>query len=230
MDIGCGANLLCTRALLEKFPRMGCLVACDKVPIMTEEILKDEFLAEYVCKEILQFHLIDIVDCLDYRNVVNKIVCRNVLQQITDKELAFGNMYDLLRPGGHAGILFCIVNPVDACQVLINASRNWSQYRINPMPFFAKANIEDVYYKFLLEDIGFRVVRSEKRDVQLQFLNDQSFLKFLAYSTILLKIPEDRMTQFKEESVSLFKRLIGYSGSGPLCYEASELLLLAIKP
>ncbi|GFU07209.1 hypothetical protein TNCV_4946801 [Trichonephila clavipes] len=32
MDIGCGTHFLCIRALLEKFPRMGCLVASDKVP------------------------------------------------------------------------------------------------------------------------------------------------------------------------------------------------------
>ncbi|GFS86945.1 uncharacterized protein TNCV_1280121 [Trichonephila clavipes] len=140
-------------------------------------------------------------------------------------------MYDLLRPGGHAGILFCTANPVDACQLLLSTSANWAQYRISLMPFFTQANLEDEYYKVVLEYIGFRVVRCEKRDVQLLFLNDQSFLReFLAYTTVFLKIPEDRMAQFKEESVSHFKVLIGYSGSGPLRYEASELLLLAINP
>ncbi|GFQ71693.1 hypothetical protein TNCT_516601 [Trichonephila clavata] len=43
MDIGCGVYLLCCRALLEEFPRMGCLLAGDKFDVLTTEIWTDSF-------------------------------------------------------------------------------------------------------------------------------------------------------------------------------------------
>ncbi|GFS54392.1 hypothetical protein TNIN_409711 [Trichonephila inaurata madagascariensis] len=234
MDIGCGGFFLCTRALLEKFPRMGCLLAVDKFRTISNEIKEDEFFAEYFRNNSLQFHLADITDSSSlefYRGLIHKIVSRNMLQHVTDKEMAFQHMYDLLRPGGHAAVLFCIENPVETWRLIISTSTNWEQYRRNEIILFYAANLEDGYYENVLEDIGFRVVRCERSDVQHQFENDQTLLtKLLSLATIFLKIPEDKMTQFKEESVKLFKELIGYSGSGPLRYEISDLLLLAIKP
>ncbi|GFQ71692.1 uncharacterized protein TNCT_516591 [Trichonephila clavata] len=109
----------------------------------------------------------------EYRNLLDKIVCRNTLQQIVNKELAFQNMYYLLKRGGHAGIIFCLANPVGSWQLKISSSENWGQYRKNGTPLFTPANLEDNYYKNVLEDIGFRVVRCERSDVQLQFLNDE---------------------------------------------------------
>ncbi|GFR28661.1 jhamt [Trichonephila clavata] len=233
MDIGCGSDFLCSRALLEKFPRMGCLLAIDTVSFMTSEIMADEFFAEYFRNATLQLHLVDIMDSSgleDYRNFIHKIVCRNMLHQVADKELAFKNMYDMLRPGGHAGIIFCLANDICTWQIIISSSKNWGQYKRESTPFFIPANQEDNYYKDMLEDLGFRVVRCERKDVQMQFSSDQSLLKILLpIAKTNLNIPADRMTQFKEESVSLFKILINYSGNGPLHYKASEILLLAIK-
>ncbi|GFX56081.1 hypothetical protein TNCV_1954011 [Trichonephila clavipes] len=60
MDIGCGKDFSCTKALLEKFPQMGCLLAIDTVPVMTNEIMEDEFFTEYFRNATLQFHLLDI--------------------------------------------------------------------------------------------------------------------------------------------------------------------------
>ncbi|GFV00603.1 uncharacterized protein TNCV_915431 [Trichonephila clavipes] len=233
MDIGCGVHFLCCRALLEKFPLIFCVLATDIAPLFAVETLADKFLGKYFRNMSLQFHPIDITDrssLEEFENRISKIVCRNTLQQIANKELAFKNMYHLLKPGGHAGIMFCLANPVGSWQLKISSSKNWGQYRRHVTPLFTPANLEDNYYKNVLEDIGFRVVRCERRDVKLQFLNDQSLLtELLAIAEALLDIPADKMLQFKEESVELFKELIGYSGSGPLQYEASELLLLAIK-
>ncbi|GFS54387.1 hypothetical protein TNIN_409691 [Trichonephila inaurata madagascariensis] len=233
MDIGCGKDFLCSRALLEKFPQIGCLLAIDALPVMTKEIMEDEFFAEYFRNATLQFHLFDIGDSSGhegYRNLVHKIVSRNMLHQVADKELAFKNMYDLLRPGGHAGIVFCLANDICTWQVIISSSKNWGQYKREGTPFFIPANQENNYYKNVLEDLGFRVVRCERKDVQIQLFSDQSLLKILLpIAKTNLNIPADRMAQFKEESVSLFKSVINYSGSGPLHYKASEILLLAIK-
>ncbi|GFX56056.1 HTH_Tnp_Tc3_2 domain-containing protein [Trichonephila clavipes] len=77
MDIGCGDHFLCTRALLEKFPRIGCLVAIDTVDVMSEEIMEDEFFAEYFRKKILQFRLLDITDWKIYYREIAKIVGRS---------------------------------------------------------------------------------------------------------------------------------------------------------
>ncbi|GFX56016.1 hypothetical protein TNCV_1953361 [Trichonephila clavipes] len=101
----------------------------------------------------------------------------------------------------------------------------------NVMPLFTPSYLEEGYYKDVLENIGFQVVLCERNTVQSQFLDDESFLReILIYARVQFKLREDLLTRFKEESISLFKELIGYSGSGPLCYEDSELLLLAIKP
>ncbi|GFV74351.1 uncharacterized protein TNCV_5127941 [Trichonephila clavipes] len=206
MDIGCG------------------------VFVFKEEILADKFLKKYFEDLSPQFHPIDITDRSDleeYENHISKNVCKNTLQQIANKELAFQNMYHLLKPGGHARISFCLANPIGSWQLKISSSKNWGQYRRHVTPLFTPANIEDNYYKNVLENIGFRVVRCEGIDAKLQFLNDQSLLTEIA--EVLFDILVDKMSQFKEESVKLYKELIGYSGSGPLQYEASELLLFVIK-
>ncbi|GFY74064.1 hypothetical protein TNIN_435261, partial [Trichonephila inaurata madagascariensis] len=155
-----------------------------------------------------------------YRNEVNKIVCRSTLQQIANKELAFQNMYNLLRPGGHAGIMFSIVNPLDACWLRISASPYWPSKSRRRL-------LQKCIGKYWFSGRSM----CERSDMQYQFLNDQSFIReWLEYTTVLLRIPADTIPQFNEESISLFKELIGYGGSGPLTYEHSELLLLAIKP
>ncbi|GFX56058.1 hypothetical protein TNCV_1953781 [Trichonephila clavipes] len=38
-------------------------------------------------------------------------------------------MYDLLRPGGHAAVLFCISNPVGTCHLRLNSSPYWANHK-----------------------------------------------------------------------------------------------------
>lgn len=237
MDVGCGYFFYSTRALLEKFENIECLIAIDKTPsIMNRGLsaVNEQIYENLLETECFQFHVIDILNSEFFHEnggLLDKIVCRNTLQQISDKDIAFRNMYAALKPGGHAAILFCLTNPVGIWQSTMTASENWRQYRKNVPPLFFPGNMEDDFYKNLLEDIGFQVVKCERIDVRLQFSSEQHCLReLLLFGRAILDIPQERMVEFKEDSLRVFKDLIGYSGSGRLRYETSDLLLLAIKP
>ncbi|GFT77548.1 hypothetical protein NPIL_20011 [Nephila pilipes] len=234
MDIGCGAFFYCTRAILEQFPEVACVVPIDRNAhiIKLERSFGEDF--EIRLRDArIQFHPVDILDSVcvqEFNGKIDKIVCRNTLQQICNKEQALRNIYDMLRPGGHAGILFCLANPVGTWQSTISSMEKWKQYMKGPSPHFIPGSLETDYYKDLMEEIGFQEVRSEIKDVKLSFSNYQSCLReLLPIGRSLLDIPAEKMNDFKRDSLQLFRELIGWS-EGPMNYTASELVLFAVKP
>ncbi|GFT35025.1 hypothetical protein NPIL_394211 [Nephila pilipes] len=63
----------------------------------------------------------------EFEGKINKIVSRNTLQQIQNKELALENMFHMLEPGGEAGILFYLSSLSTPWLQKIASSR-WKKY------------------------------------------------------------------------------------------------------
>ncbi|GFS79425.1 hypothetical protein NPIL_671061, partial [Nephila pilipes] len=63
----------------------------------------------------------------EFEGKINKIVSRNTLQQIQNKELALENMFHMLEPGGQAGILFYLNSLLTPWLQKIASSR-WKKY------------------------------------------------------------------------------------------------------
>ncbi|GFU12966.1 uncharacterized protein NPIL_650421, partial [Nephila pilipes] len=119
MDVACGCNFDCSRAILHQFPNVGCLIALDKHPsvIMEKRQFKDEMFENKIMSQIVQYFSADIErrDSLQpYKGSIDKVVSRHGFYQIENKELAIENIYHLLKPGGDAALLFWLDNPVGA--------------------------------------------------------------------------------------------------------------------
>ncbi|GFS92664.1 uncharacterized protein NPIL_192311, partial [Nephila pilipes] len=117
MDVGCGYNFYCSRAILHQFPNVGRLIAFDKHPcvIMEKRSFKDELFENKIMSKTIQCSAADIEirDSLQpYKGSIDKVVSRNVFYQIQNKELAIENIYHLLKPGGDAALLFWLDNPM----------------------------------------------------------------------------------------------------------------------
>ncbi|GFU06139.1 uncharacterized protein NPIL_197751 [Nephila pilipes] len=212
-----------------------CVTPIDKHPRTL--LLKDTFGTEFSTRlrdARLQFHNCDILDSdyiKEYTCKVDKLVCRNTLQQIDDKDQVLRNFYSILKPGGQAGILFCLANPVGTWQQTMASMEKWTPYlRSGVWPHFITGNMGTDYYKNLLEEIGFQEVRSERKDVPLSFSDYRSCLReLLPIGRSRLNIPDERMDEFKRDSLQVFKSLIGWR-EGPMNYIASEVSLFAVKP
>ncbi|GFS62623.1 hypothetical protein NPIL_291651 [Nephila pilipes] len=62
MDVGCGYNFYCSRAILHQFPNVGRLIALDKHPsmIMKRRLIKDELFESKILSNIVQCCAADI--------------------------------------------------------------------------------------------------------------------------------------------------------------------------
>ncbi|GFT25326.1 hypothetical protein NPIL_467951 [Nephila pilipes] len=62
MDVGCGYNFYCSRAILHQFPNVGLLIALDKYPsvIMEMRPFKDELFENKIMSKTIQCSAADI--------------------------------------------------------------------------------------------------------------------------------------------------------------------------
>ncbi|GFT34936.1 hypothetical protein NPIL_588561 [Nephila pilipes] len=133
MDVGCGYNFYCSRAILHQFPNVGRLIALDMHPsiIMKTRLARDEMFKNKIISNIVQYCAADIEirDSLQtYKGSIDKVVSRNVFHQIENKELAIENIYHLLKPGGDAALLFFLDNPIFTLYCKIMSMEKWSKY------------------------------------------------------------------------------------------------------
>ncbi|GFR32189.1 methyltranfer_dom domain-containing protein [Trichonephila clavata] len=95
---------------------------------------------------------------------------------IADKRKAFRNVYNLLKPGGEAAILFEVDSPYHQCYRCIIESPKWSHIfksRSLEYPQIYSENSCDAYYKRLLQDLGFTVVLCKKKQKTFAFSSDE---------------------------------------------------------
>ncbi|GFT93795.1 uncharacterized protein NPIL_8221 [Nephila pilipes] len=237
MDVGCGYNFYCSRAILHQFPNLGRLIALDKHPsvIMRRRQFKDEMFENKIMSKRVQRCSADIEirDSLQpYKGSIDKVVSRYVFNQIENKELAIENIYHLLKPGGDAALLFWLDNPMCAWYSKIISMKKWSKYidTSKLIPTYLPGKLEKDYYKNVMQSVGFQEVRSEIINIPLVYRNDEICLNELWQITKgISKIPRNRKLEFEFDLLESFKNII-CSKSEPVCYTIVGLLLFAVKP
>ncbi|GFY71591.1 hypothetical protein TNIN_53081, partial [Trichonephila inaurata madagascariensis] len=103
MDIGCGVEMNCCKAILTQFPDVRALIAVDKQSTVFQQAhFRDRRISSCV-GNILERDSLKM-----YEGKMNKIISTNTFHHIDDKEMAFRNIYHLLKPGGEAGFFFVV--------------------------------------------------------------------------------------------------------------------------
>ncbi|GFR23524.1 jhamt [Trichonephila clavata] len=226
MDIGCGAELNCCKAILMQFPDVRALIAVDKENTVFQQA--------HIRDRRIQFCVGDIQErdsLKSYEGKMDKIISTFTFQEIVDKETAFQNVYRLLKSGGEAGFYFC----VKSCMYSVLTE-------LSKIPKF-RAMLEDTYtenlypmehgeqyYKEMLERIGFKDVRSIEEEKRSLFPTDLEF-KDSMYGGLQVnrKLSLEDVHALKEKIFELYVKRFGKCEGKPF-YNSIHINLLGVKP
>ncbi|GFR33924.1 jhamt [Trichonephila clavata] len=170
-----GHRLRCSTELLSSYTdavsRCETLIAVDKDSTVYEKA--------HFRERRIQFCVGDIKDrdsLKSYEGKMDKVISTSTFHQIIDKEMAFRNVYRLLKPGGEAGFFFC----VNSCTCkLLMALSEIPEYEA----ILQDSCVENLYspehgrqyYREMLEKIGFKHVQAFEEEKRLPFPTDKYF-------------------------------------------------------
>ncbi|GFR33922.1 jhamt [Trichonephila clavata] len=226
MDIGCGDELNCCKAILMQFPDVRALIAVDKESTVFQQA--------HFRDGRIQFCVGDIQDrnpFKSYEGKMNKILSTHTFHHIIDKELGFRNVYRLLKPGAEAGFLFC----VNSClhkflTALMEMPKYGAILKGTPVENEYPPEHGKQYYKEMLEKIGFKHVRAVEEERRIPFHTDECLKdSILERIKVILQISPEATETFKAEALELYEKTFGRY-EGKLCYVTVQLNLLGVKP
>ncbi|GFT54826.1 hypothetical protein NPIL_440471 [Nephila pilipes] len=226
MDIGCGAEMGFSKALLKEYPKVSALVAVDKEPTV--------FLKAGPFDQRLHLCVGDIEErnsLKQYEGKISKVISKGTFHQIKDKELAFQNVYRLLKPGGEAAFLFCL-----ECSFYRLLTSMLKVPKLKAM--FQGIYIENLYpkehgkqyYIDMLTKIGFQNVRASEELKRIPFSSDEQCRNYLfeIYKDEF-RVQSEMVEEFKDEAFQICLSTSGRYLRKPY-YRASNLNLCGVKP
>ncbi|GFR00019.1 jhamt [Trichonephila clavata] len=225
MDIGCGDELHCCKAILMQFPDVRELIAVDKESTVFQT-------AHF--RNRIEFCVGDIQerdDFKSYEGKMNKILSTDAFHLIIDKEAAFRNVYRLLKPGGEAGFLFYVNSCMNKfLMALMEIPKYRAILKGTSLGNMYPPEHGKQYYKDMLEKIGFKHVRAFEEERNLPFNTDECFKdSILERFRIHYKISPEAAETLQEEVLELYENVVGRR-DGKLCYVTVQLNLLGVKP
>nr|UJH41149.1 juvenile hormone acid methyltransferase-4 [Pardosa pseudoannulata] len=205
MDLGCGPGNTCLKVLLPTFPGVRKIVGVD----ISEHMI--EFAKRHNFHEKIEYHVCDIEDrntilkCTEKASRVISIHCFHWLQK--QKE-AFENIYQILKPGGKAALIFILNSPFWDSYHLHYSNPKYRKYLENKRSYIPESHFQKhdaVFYRNQLEDIGFDVIVCEEENRIYTYPNDDVCRASL-YSICGLTnyIPDDLRPEFKEDNFQYF--------------------------
>ncbi|GFU05972.1 hypothetical protein NPIL_148281, partial [Nephila pilipes] len=173
MDIGCGEEMNCCNTMLEEYPNVKGIIAVDNELavyrfVQTRRIDKiHACLGDIEKRESLSY----------YEGKMNKVISTSTFHHIQDKELAFQNVFHLLKPNGEAAFYFYLDNSFQQSvlamlKVPMFKEKFKGLFNTNKFP----AERRSLYYKEMLERIGFHNVRSMEEMRSVPFSSDKHCL------------------------------------------------------
>ncbi|GFS99569.1 methyltranfer_dom domain-containing protein [Trichonephila clavipes] len=220
MDVGCGSGNTSCAWFLSLFLQVKRLIAIDKSEEMIKlaKVLNPHPKIEYMVADIADESSLE---C--WEGTIHKVISTWCFQFIADKRKAFRNVYNLLKPGGEAAILFEVDSPYHQCYRCIIERPKWSHIfksRSLEYPQIYSENSSDVYYKRLLQELGFTVVLCKKKQKTFAFSSDEDCIGFLLSVFSLYKmVPDECMEEFRNDLLESFLLYGGREASGrPVVY------------
>ncbi|GFY59640.1 hypothetical protein TNIN_368671 [Trichonephila inaurata madagascariensis] len=171
MDIGCGVEMNCCKAVLTQFPDVRALIAVDKESTVFEQ-------AHFRDKELISCvgNILERDSLKMHEGKMNKIISTNTFHHIDDKEMAFRNVYRLLKPGGEAGFLFVVNSWLYEFLTDLSELPKYSAILKGALPEnLYPPDHGNQYYKEMLEKIGFKDVRAFEEEQRFCFPTDECF-------------------------------------------------------
>ncbi|GBN45498.1 hypothetical protein AVEN_44474-1 [Araneus ventricosus] len=128
MDVGCGYGNMSTQCILERFPRASRVIAIDQSSECIQRS-KVEFRNGIFKKAQFKKANVTVMRHLRrWEGKISKIVSAHCLSEIEKKERAFKVMYELLKPGGQAALLFTGRSQSDDVYAAMLQNPKWSPY------------------------------------------------------------------------------------------------------
>ncbi|GFT42697.1 uncharacterized protein NPIL_588851, partial [Nephila pilipes] len=158
---------------------------------------------------------------------MDKIISRDTFAEVQNKELAFENMYDMLKFGGEIGITFPLNSLLSIWLKEIASIAKWKAYHTFPFHFYPEDQKID-YYMALMEEAGFRNIRSVIQAERKPYVTDEEHLESLLECTdVYFNIPSEMMDEYKKQALKI---LLGIKENQPDCYTFKNVYLFAVKP
>ncbi|GFT48306.1 uncharacterized protein NPIL_286991 [Nephila pilipes] len=232
MDIGCGnPKIKLCDLLLSHFPKVKKVIAIDK---------KSHLIAYIRCSKRdpkIDFECGDIEDrstLKTWEGKVSKVVSTHCFHQLKDHEIAFKNVYHLLKPGGEAALLFCIQSGYVGWQLDLVNNPKWNRYSTGntpEIPLTQFSNPASSFYKNMAEEIGFKIVSCEKDRIGVPFESDEVWqvaIFNLALSSF--HIPPELKEEFRKDLYQTFMKHNCRTDNDLPCQISHFLTILLRKP
>ncbi|GFY78945.1 hypothetical protein TNIN_201281 [Trichonephila inaurata madagascariensis] len=225
MDIGCGVEMNCCKAILTQFPDVRTLIAVNKESTVFEQAHFTDRRINSCVGNILERDSLKM-----YEGKMNKIISTNTFHQINDKEVAFRNVYHLLKPGGEAGFFFVVNSCMYKFLMALSELPKYAAIKGTLPENLYQPDHGSQYYEEMLEKIGFKDVRAFEEDERIPFDTDECFKDaVLQRLKVTLKISPEAVETFEKELLELYEtKVCRYEGK--LCYVSVHLNLLGVKP
>ncbi|GFT35017.1 uncharacterized protein NPIL_394171 [Nephila pilipes] len=160
MDLRFGMYFSCSRAILEQYPDVGCVIALDNPYIIRDRSFSDKRFEKHINNEKITFSSASIetrISLEAYAGKIDKIVSWNAFQQIHRKERALENVYHMLKPGGHVGMWFYLNNPEYSWPWKMKSTGKWDQYQQTDPLLPYHPGTSDTKYEEMMQEIDFKM-------------------------------------------------------------------------
>ncbi|GFU38344.1 hypothetical protein NPIL_167721, partial [Nephila pilipes] len=166
-----------------------------------------------------------------FKRRLDKVISTDTIHTIYDKKLVFENVYRMLRRGGQVAFHFIL----DSCYynfltVLLEIPKFRKMYKAGFTPNMYPKEHRSVYYKQMLEEVGFRKVRSNMIEKTQPPLPNEEWRDLLydGYKN-KFEIPPEEVDEIKEEAFQIYVTRIE-KDEEKYSYRVLMLSLLGVKP
>ncbi|CAL1275206.1 unnamed protein product [Larinioides sclopetarius] len=232
MDVGCGnPKIKLANHLVNLFPNVKQVICIDKNSMMIHYLKISRRPSNIV------FQNADIENrstLVKWEGQISKVISTHCFHMLQDQKTGFQNVYDLLKPGGEAAILFCIQSGYVGWLCDLRDDTKWNKYYNGNAPEIPSTqfiNIDDSYYKTILEEIGFRIIVCVKDRIGVPYESENAWKEVifkLALSSF--DIPEDLHEEFKKDLYEAFMKHNCRTSNGLPCQSSFFLTALLRKP
>nr|UJH41152.1 juvenile hormone acid methyltransferase-7 [Pardosa pseudoannulata] len=228
MDVGCGPSGVCDKFCLSAFPGLKKFIGVDISEGMIELAKgKNE-------DQRVEYHLADIENkntVEKWFQQITKVISTFCLHWFKNVEEASRNIYNLLKPGGEAALIFVVTCNTWDCYELLRGNPKWNKYIKDVHPYVPESHHKKYgigYFSSFFEKIGFKVLLAEHQDRKFTFQDDNACKDFWFVACAYINhIPKELQEDFMNE---LFKGFLCYNernseGKPVMLYSTIEILL-----